>query len=157
MQNKCHIRVIFEPKDLYWTRVRNERFPGQRKSKLQQRGDGLFQVLEKINVNAYKSDLPREYNNISVTFNVVDLSLFDVGNGANSKMNPLEEGGNDKGATNPSNDPLHGIRGPMISSKTKRMKQTLQGIILKIKKKEDQCELGVATNWVTSYKLVKLL
>ena len=62
--------------------------------------------------------------------------------------NPLEEGGNDKGATNPSNDPLHGIRGPMISSKTKRMKQTLQGFILKIKEKEDQYELRVATKWV---------
>ena len=44
------------------------------------RGDRPFQVLEKINDNAYKWDLPGEYDNISVTFNVVDLSLFDVGN-----------------------------------------------------------------------------
>jgi len=37
----------------------------------------------------------------------------------------------------------------MIRSKTKRMKQTLQGLILKIKEKEDQCELWVVPNWVT--------
>ena len=48
-----------------------------------------------------------------------------------------------------SNDPLHGIRGPMTRFKIKRMKQALQGLILKIKEKEDQCELRVASNWVT--------
>jgi len=34
-----------------------ERFPNQRKSKLQPRGDGPFQVLERINDNAYKLTL----------------------------------------------------------------------------------------------------
>jgi len=37
----------------------------------------------------------------------------------------------------------------MTRSKTKRMNQALQGLILKIKEKEDQCELRVAPNWVT--------
>lgn len=39
--------------------------------------DGQFQVLERINDNAYKLDLPCEYN-VSTTFNVYDLSLFDT-------------------------------------------------------------------------------
>jgi len=47
--------------------MRKERFPEQRKFKLQPRGDELFQVLEKINDNAYKIDLPRKYN-VSNTF-----------------------------------------------------------------------------------------
>jgi len=51
----------------------------QRKSKLQPREDGYFQVFERINDNAYKVDLSGEYG-VSVTFNVYDLSLFDVGN-----------------------------------------------------------------------------
>ena len=37
----------------------------------------------------------------------------------------------------------------MTRSKTKRMKQVLQGPILKIKEKESQCELRVLPNWVT--------
>jgi hypothetical protein len=41
------------------------------------RGDGPFQVLERINDNAYKLDLPGEYN-VSAIFNVTDLSPFDV-------------------------------------------------------------------------------
>ena len=35
-----------------------ERLPSQRKSKLLPRGGGPFQVLERINDDAYKIDLP---------------------------------------------------------------------------------------------------
>ena len=35
-------------------------------------------MLERINDNAYKIVLPGEYN-VSATFNVSDLSLFNVG------------------------------------------------------------------------------
>ena len=70
--------------------MRKERFPARRRSKLHPRGDGLFQVIERINDNAYKLDLPGEYN-ISATFNVFDLSLFDVGD--DSRSNPFKEGG----------------------------------------------------------------
>lgn len=35
-------------------------------------------MLERINDNAYKFDLPRKYN-VSVIFNVPDLSSFDAG------------------------------------------------------------------------------
>ncbi|KAH1253778.1 hypothetical protein GmHk_04G010353 [Glycine max] len=64
-------------------------------------------------------------------------------------MNSFEEGGNCRGATNPSNDHLHGNGGPMTRSKIKRMKHALQGLILKIKEKEDECELRAASSWVT--------
>ena len=49
--------------------------------------------MEQINDNAYKLDLSSKYGNVSTTFNVVDLSLFDVGD---SRMNPFEEGGNNR-------------------------------------------------------------
>jgi len=52
-----------------------ERFPNQKKSKLQLYGEGPFQVLERINDNAYKIDLLGEYG-VSATFNVADLTLF---------------------------------------------------------------------------------
>ena len=60
--------------------MHKERFPAQRRSKLLPRGDCPFQVLERINNNAYKLDLPGEYT-VSATFNVTDLSPFDVGDG----------------------------------------------------------------------------
>jgi len=39
------------------------------------RADGPFEVLERINDNAYKVDLPGEYG-LSTTFNVTDLSPY---------------------------------------------------------------------------------
>ena len=38
-------------------------------------------------------DLPGEYN-VSATFNVTDLSPFDVGDSLDSRTNPFEERGN---------------------------------------------------------------
>ena len=90
--NKGRRRVIFEPGDWVWVHMRKERFPAHRKTKLHPRGDGPFQILEKINDNAYKVDLLGEYN-VSATFNVSDLSPFDVGE--DSRSNPFEERGND--------------------------------------------------------------
>jgi hypothetical protein len=42
--------------------MRKEIFSARRRSKLHPRGDGPFQVLARINNNAYKLDLPGEYN-----------------------------------------------------------------------------------------------
>jgi hypothetical protein len=90
--NKGRKRVIFEPRDWVWVHMRKERFPTHRRTKLHPRGDGPFQILEKINDNAYKVDLPGEYN-FSATFNVSDLSPYDAGD--DSRSNPFEEREND--------------------------------------------------------------
>ena len=91
--------------------MRKERFPTRRRSKLHPRGDGPFQVLERINDNAYKLDLPGEYN-ISASFNVSDLSPFD--GGADSWSNPFEERENDGIQSGPTlKDPLQVPDGPI--------------------------------------------
>ena len=96
--NKGKREIIFEEGDLVWLHLRNNRFPTKRKSKLSPCDDGPFQVLKKINSNAYKLDLPAEYG-VHDTFNVIDLTPF-VGNNEDEealdlRTNIFQEGGDD--------------------------------------------------------------
>lgn len=68
-------RVLFKEGDLVWIHLNKDSFPKGRASKLQPRADGPFKVLERINDNAYKIELPSHYN-VSDTFNVSDLKPF---------------------------------------------------------------------------------
>ncbi|XP_050252895.1 uncharacterized protein LOC126699228 [Quercus robur] len=90
--NKGGKKAVFEPGDWIWLHLRKERFPEKRRSKLLPRGDGPFQVVECINDNAYKLDLPGEYG-VNASFNVADLSPFDAGD--DLRTNPSQEGEND--------------------------------------------------------------
>ena len=103
--NKGRRRVVFPPREWVWVHLRKERFPSHRHSKLNPQGDSPFQVLELINENAYKIDLPGEYN-VSATFNMSDLSPFYVG--FDSKKKNFEEGRNDEniGKTQSAIEPL---------------------------------------------------
>lgn len=83
-----------------WVHFRNERFPSKRKSRLLPRKDESFQVLKRINENAYIIDLPNNYGFCS-SININDLSPFDIG--TNSRTILLQERGNDRGL---SSDPL---------------------------------------------------
>jgi hypothetical protein len=127
--NKGRRQVIFEPSDWVWVHMTKERFPARRRSKLHPREDGPFQVLERINDNAYKLDLPGEYN-ISATFNVPDLSLFDVGDDLRS--NPFEERGNDENQQTPLKDPLHVLIGPITIARSKKINEALNWLIQEI-------------------------
>jgi hypothetical protein len=125
--NKGQRRVIFEPGDWVWVHMGKERFPTHRRTKLHPRGDGPFQILEKINDNAYKVDLPGEYN-VSATFNVSDISPFDVGE--DSRSNPFEERANDGNQGGPSlKDPLQVLDGPITRSRAKKIKEAMQGLV----------------------------
>ena len=149
--NKSRKKVIFEPGDWVWLHMRKERFPEQRRSKLLPRGDGPFQVLERINDNAYKLDLPGEYG-VSASFNVSDLSYFDVGD--DLRTNRCQEGENDenRGAKVDASDqgaqmdtsgpemtkrklssgPLSLPSGPLTRFKAKQFKEALNGLIQQV-------------------------
>uniref|UniRef100_A0A2N9H8I9 CCHC-type domain-containing protein n=1 Tax=Fagus sylvatica TaxID=28930 RepID=A0A2N9H8I9_FAGSY len=102
--NKGRRRVIFEPGDWVWVHMRKKRFSAHRKTKLHPRGDGPFQILEKINDNAHKVDLPRS--------------------------NPFEERGNDGNQSGPSlKDPLQVPDGPITRSRAKKIKEAMQGLV----------------------------
>ena len=62
--------LVHNEGDWVWLHLRKDRFPTKRKSKLSPR-DRPFQVLERINNNAYRLDLPEEYG-VSTTFIISD-------------------------------------------------------------------------------------
>ncbi|XP_010530494.1 PREDICTED: uncharacterized protein LOC104807077 [Tarenaya hassleriana] len=92
--NKGGKKVSFEVGDWVWLHLRPERFPNKRSSKLAPRGDGPFRILEKINDNAYRLELPGKYN-VSSSFNVADLLPFDAEDSV-LRAKPLKGGGNDE-------------------------------------------------------------
>ena len=93
--NKGRKELMLNKGDWVWLHLRKDRFPTKRKSKLSPRGDGPFQVLERINNNAYRLNLPEEYE-VSNTFNITDLVPFvgvadsDYEGYADLRKNPLQ-------------------------------------------------------------------
>ncbi|GKC94552.1 RNA-directed DNA polymerase, partial [Tanacetum coccineum] len=73
--NKHRKHVVFNEGDLVWIYLRKDRFSPGRYGKLQDRADGPFRVVKRINDNAYKIDLPGSYG-VSATFNVADLTPY---------------------------------------------------------------------------------
>jgi hypothetical protein len=63
--------VQLAPGDLVWLYLRKDMFSELRKSKLMPRADGPFKIIEKINNNVYKLELPPEFE-VSPTFNILD-------------------------------------------------------------------------------------
>jgi hypothetical protein len=87
--------------------------------------------LERINDNAYKLDLPREYN-VSATFNVSDLSPFGVGDELDLRTNPFQEEGNDEDVASTRSwnaDPIQVPIGPVTRARAKKFQNALSGLI----------------------------
>ena len=73
--------------------------------------------------------MPGEYN-VSTTFNVSDLSPFDVGD--DLRTNPFQEEGNDEDMSNTrawNADSIQVPIGPVTRARAKRFKQGLNGLI----------------------------
>ncbi|KAL2512509.1 Integrase catalytic domain-containing protein [Abeliophyllum distichum] len=130
--NKGRRQVILEPGDWVWVHMRKERFPARRCSKLHLRGYGPFQVLERINNNAYKPHLLDEFN-VSATFNISDLSPFDAGD--DSMSNLFKEGGDDASHELDANhgpashDSTHISIGTLTRSRAKKIKEDIQSLV----------------------------
>jgi hypothetical protein len=107
--------VKLELGDLVWLHLRKDRFPDLRKSKLMHRAAGPYKILEKINDNAYKLELPLEFG-ISPTFNISDLKPYlGEEDELESRTTPLQEGEYDEDITpmDTNNTPQVDIQGPI--------------------------------------------
>ena len=72
--------------------LRKDRFPELRKSKLMPRAAGPYKIIEKINDNAYKLELPPEFG-VSPTFNIADLKPYlGEEDELESRMTQFQEG-----------------------------------------------------------------
>ncbi|XP_074565168.1 uncharacterized protein LOC141821722 [Curcuma longa] len=123
--NKGRKKVIFEPGDWVWVHMRKERFPAKRLSKLHPRGDGPFQVIARINDNAYKLDLPGDQDSRTNPFE----------ERGNDGVNPSEQVANNKHTLDVVDDPLCINGGPITRAKAKKMKEALNVLIEDVKAK----------------------
>jgi hypothetical protein len=106
--------VKLERGDLVWVHLRKDRFPDLTKSKLMPRAAGPFKVLEKINDNAYKLELPPEFG-VSPTFNILDLKPYlGEKDELESRMTPIQEGEDDEDIS-----PLHTMQGPITRARAR--------------------------------------
>ena len=88
---------MFDVGDLVWLHLRKDRFPDLRKSKLMPRAADPFKVLEKINDNAYKPELPADFGTVSPTFNIADLKpYFGEEDEIASRTTSIQEGEHDE-------------------------------------------------------------
>ena len=95
-------------------------------------------------------DLPGEYN-VSATFNVADLSLFDVGE--DSRSNPFEERGNDESFGGSIGEvtvhyPLNVPDGPITRSRAKKIKEVMAGLV-----QSTWSEFGHPVNKTSTFKM----
>ena len=67
--------VEFQVDDSVWVYLRNDRFLLGKYGKLRPKIDGPFRVIEKIRENAYKLEMPDDFEG-SPTFNVKDLRPY---------------------------------------------------------------------------------
>ncbi|WVZ53115.1 hypothetical protein U9M48_004101 [Paspalum notatum var. saurae] len=123
--NKGRKEIKLEPGDLVWLYLRKDRFPDLRKSKLMLRADGPFKIIEKINDNAYKLELPPEFG-VSPTFNIADLKPYlGEEDELESRTTPLQEGEDDEDISpmHVTDTPPMVIPGPLTRARTRQLNQ----------------------------------
>ena len=109
--------------DLVWLHLRKDRFPELRKSKLMPRDAGPFKIIEKINDNAYKLELPPEFR-VSPTFNISDLKPYlGEEDELESRTTPLQEGEDDEDITpmDTHTPPILDLQGPITRARAQRL------------------------------------
>jgi hypothetical protein len=132
-----------------WLHLRKERFPDLRKSKLMPRADGPFKILEKINDNAYKLELPAEFG-VSTTFNISDLKPYlGEEDELESRTTPILAGEDDEDITPldiqevPSLD-IQTIQAPITRARARQLNLEVSSLL---SVSVNNCENGLLPNF----------
>jgi hypothetical protein len=118
--SKGRKEVKLEPGDLVWLHPRKDRFSDLRKSKLMPIADGPFKIIEKINDNAYKLELPPEFG-VSPTWE--KKSYLGEEDTLESRTTPIQEGEDDEDITHldaHNTSPLD-IQGPITRARAQQL------------------------------------
>jgi hypothetical protein len=114
--SKGRKEVKLEPSDLVWVHLRKDRFPDLRKSKLMPHATGPFKVLEKINDNLYKLELPPEFG-VSPSFNISDLKPYlGEEDEIELRMTPIQKGEDGEDIS-----PLYTMQGPITRARVRQL------------------------------------
>ncbi|WVZ58116.1 hypothetical protein U9M48_008421 [Paspalum notatum var. saurae] len=93
--------------------------------KMNERADGPFKIIEKINDNAYKLELPPEFG-VSPTFNIADLKLYlGEEDELESRTTSLQEGEDDEDISSMlmSDTPSVVMHGPLTRARARQLNQ----------------------------------
>jgi hypothetical protein len=159
--DKGRKQLILEPGDLVWLHLRKDRFPELRKSKLMPRADGPFKVLQRINENAYKLDLPADFG-VSPTFNIADLKPYlgeeDELESRTTQMQEREddEDINTSDTSSPTSSPTQPIAGPTsptqpIAGPTSSPTQPIAGPLTRARARQLNLQVSSVLNSCQSY------
>jgi hypothetical protein len=124
-QDRGRKHVVFEVGDLVLLPLHKDCFPDLCKSKLMSRDDGPFSVLEKINDNAYKLELPADFGTVIPTFNIAYLRpYFGEEDEIASRTTSIQEGENDEdipSINTPAAPTSEQIQGPITRGRSKQL------------------------------------
>jgi hypothetical protein len=115
-----------------WIHLQKERIPHDRESKLKPRGDGPFNVLKRINDNAYVIDIPMSKYLVSNTFNVKNQFPFHGDVKEEESRATLSQGGGDDAAhpsDAPTLTPTSSPTGPLTRSRAKAIHDKLNSLL----------------------------
>ena len=93
-------------------------------------------MLQRINDNAYKLELSGEYN-ISVTFNVTELSPFLDEENLDLRTNPFQEEGTDVCTNEDGDEQVQVLLGPVTCVRAKRFKESLQTLVRNVQDQQE--------------------
>jgi hypothetical protein len=89
------------------------------------RAAGPYNILEKINDNAYKLELPPEFW-VSPTFNITDLKPYlGEEDELESRTTPLQEGEDDEDITS-----IHTMNGPITRSRARQLILQVRSVVV---------------------------
>ncbi|WVZ87856.1 hypothetical protein U9M48_034431, partial [Paspalum notatum var. saurae] len=154
--SKGRKELKLEPGDLVWLHLRKDRFPDLRKSKLMPRADGPFKIIEKINDNAYKLELPPEFG-VSPTFNIADLTPYlGEEDELESRTTSLQEGEDDEDISPmyTTESPPSVLQGPITRARARQLNQQVNSFLSSSTYTDKD---GMLSNYILDYIILRNL